>query len=127
MSGQILELAGFAHGVVMQELHSAPFFSACNRPDLMLGCDRRLVILLFSTVGSLLMSSFSLACVIFSAMIFFGALRLFRKMAKADAKLFDVYQRHIRYRRYYAANSDPWKVNTTDDRARWCGSARDNF
>ena len=65
--------------------------------------------------------------VIFSAMIFFGALRLFRKMAKADAKLFDVYQRHIRYRRYYAANSDPWKVNTTDDRARWCGSARDNF
>ena len=109
------------------QLHTAPFFFACNRPDLLLGCDRRLFILLFTVIGSLLMSSFSFFWAFVSVILFVVGLKVFRKMATIDAQLMDVYQRHIRYRRYYPANSDPWKVNTPDDRVRWCGSAKDIF
>lgn len=44
--------------------------------------------------------------------LWFTALALLRKMAKADPKMRHVYLRQRRYQTYYPAHSTPYRINT---------------
>jgi type IV secretion system protein TrbD len=90
----------------MEEPRRVTIHRSLNRPHLMLGAERSLVlmtgmitaILLFS--GNLSMVSVGLAVVFWTAS-FWALIR----MAKADSQMSQVYQRHIRYRAHYNAHS----------------------
>lgn len=78
---------------------------SCNRPNLLLGCDRELV--LFSALLS--------AMLIFALVTWWGvatgillwlvAVAVLSRMGKADPMLRQVYVRHVKYRPFYPAKS----------------------
>lgn len=90
----------------MNEPRRIAIHRSLNRPHLLLGAERSLVLmvgvltalLIFS--GSISPGSLTLA-VTFWASAFWGLTR----MAKADPQMSQVYQRHIRFRAYYGARS----------------------
>lgn len=90
----------------MQEPRRLSIHRSLNRPHLLMGAERSLVLfagvvtalLLFS--GSLSVVSMTLA-VVFWCAAFWALVR----MGKADPQMSQVYQRHLRYRAYYSAHS----------------------
>jgi type IV secretion system protein TrbD len=90
----------------MDEPRRTAIHRSINRPHLLLGAERNLVLmtgvvtalLLFS--GNLSATSVVLAITFWSAS-FWGLVR----MGKADPQMSQIYQRHIRYRPYYNAHS----------------------
>jgi len=90
----------------MEEPRRIAIHRSLNRPHLLLGAERSLVLavgvvtalLIFS--GNISPTSLLLA-VTFWASSFWGLTR----MAKADPQMSQVYQRHIRFRAYYSAHS----------------------
>lgn len=90
----------------MEEPRRLVIHRSLNRPHLLLGAERSLVLttglvtalLLFS--GNISVGSVTLA-VLFWTTSFWALVR----MAKADPQMSRVYQRHIRYRSYYNAHS----------------------
>jgi type IV secretion system protein VirB3 len=91
---------------MMNEPRRIAIHRSLNRPHLLLGAERSLVlltavvtaILLFS--GNIRPTSIVLAIAFWSGS-FWGLVR----MAKADPQMSRVYQRHIRYRTHYSARS----------------------
>jgi type IV secretion system protein VirB3 len=78
---------------------------SANRPNLLLGADRELVLVTVIVSGGL---AFSLACwwgVGFAAALWLGSMAVLQRMAKADSLLRRVYLRHIRYTAFYPAKS----------------------
>ncbi len=78
---------------------------SCNRPNLLLGGDRELVL------GSAMMSAmlaFALATwwgVVSGIALWIFAVAVLSRMGKSDPLLRQAYIRHIRYRPYYPAKS----------------------
>lgn len=89
----------------MEEPRRIAIHRSLNRPHLLLGAERSLVLtaglvtalLLFS--GNISVSSITLAVTFWS-----GSFWALVRMAKADPQMSRVYQRHIRYRAYYNAH-----------------------
>lgn len=87
-------------------LRQTPFPAALYRPAQILGCDRRLVI--FSMSMSLWMTSSADVVGVSSGAAFaLVSLYVFRRMAKADPLMREVYFRHIKYADYYPPFSRP--------------------
>ena len=93
-------------------LRSIPIHRAGNRPNLVLGGDRELVMFTGLVAGALVFSAQELKATIFGASLWIIALYLLRLMAKSDPKLRAVYMRHRRYKTYYPARSTPFRDNT---------------
>ncbi len=78
---------------------------SCNRPNLLLGGDRELVL------GSAMMSAmlvFALAAwwgIVSGVALWIFAVAVLSRMGKSDPLLRQAYIRHIRYRPYYPAKS----------------------
>lgn len=109
------------------ELRTARFYSACNRPDLMAGCDRKLFVLVVTLVGCMFFMTPKMITAIAGVVLFVIAYSVLRKLAKADPLLVPVYQRHITYKRVYAPQATPWRENTPGDKVRWNGSMSDSI
>ncbi len=78
---------------------------SANRPNLLLGGDRELVLVMIMICGSL---AFSLAAwwgVGLAAVLWIASMAALQRMGKADALLRHVYLRHIRYRDFYQSKS----------------------
>lgn len=84
-------------------------YTVGSRVSLILGCDRRFLILGTGLAVCLGFSNgFALwadAVMIALWLIMVKALRL---LAKADQWMFEVVQRHFRYKKFYLAKSTPW-------------------
>lgn len=105
-------------------LRVAPLHQACNRVTLLLGADRRLAIMSGAMgavviVGSLGPAGLNVFLVLGAAFISGSMLWAARRLAKADPQMLDIYLRHKVYRKFYPAQSTPWKVNTKYDIKRW--------
>ncbi|MDD6317971.1 MAG: conjugal transfer protein TrbD [Succinatimonas hippei] len=90
------------------ELRPARIFSVGSRDPLLLGCDRRLLLLsafLLLGEGWAWSNIPAVVCCLVLWIVFLG---LFRKMGKADGKLLDVYLRSLHYKPFYFAKSTPW-------------------
>ncbi len=78
---------------------------SANRPNLILGGDRELVLITILIAVSL---GFSLATwwgLGLAAFFWVGAIAVLQRMGKADPLLRPIYLRHIRYAAYYPAKS----------------------
>lgn len=93
-------------------LRTIPIRRAGNRDNLFMGGDRELVMFCGLVAGALIFSAQEMRATVFGVSLWFGALFVFRLMAKADPKLRYVYLRSRRYNRYYAARSTPFRENT---------------
>jgi type IV secretion system protein VirB3 len=78
---------------------------SANRPNLILGGDRELVLIAILTAVSLAFSLASWWGLRLSVAFWLGAVAVLQRMAKADPMLRQIYMRHIRYRPFYPAKS----------------------
>jgi type IV secretory pathway TrbD component len=93
-------------------LRTVPIRRAGNRQSLFMGGDRELVMFSGLMAFALIFSAQELKATVVGLLLWFGALYLCRRMAKADPKLRSVYIRHRKYKPYYPARSTPFRVNT---------------
>jgi len=94
-------------------LRSIPIRRAGNRQNLFMGGDRELVMFTGLMAFALVFSAQELRATVVGLTLWFGALYLFRLMARSDPKLRHVYLRHRRYQAYYPPRSTPFRLNTT--------------
>jgi type IV secretion system protein VirB3 len=91
---------------------------SANRPHLLLGGDREMV--LFSGLTSACLA-FTVATwwgVVLSVILWLTAVAVLMRMGKADPLLRHVYLRHIQYHGFYPAKS-PWHSATIETKKSW--------
>jgi type IV secretion system protein TrbD len=91
---------------------------SANRPNLLLGGDRELVLVMVMVVVALAFSLASWWGVLLSAALWIASVAVLQRMGKADPLLRQVYFRHIRYRAFYPAKSYVW-APSAGTRATW--------
>lgn len=91
----------------MSGLRQTPIHSALYRPTQVLGCDRALVIVSLTVSAWMALGSMDLIGMVSGAVFAFLAIAVFRRMAKADPMMREVYFRHIKYAPYYHPFSRP--------------------
>lgn len=94
-------------------LRTIPIRRAGNRHNLFMGGDRELVMFTGLMAFALVFSAQELRATVVGLLLWFGALYMFRKMAKSDPRMRHVYLRHRKYKPYYAARSTPFRINPT--------------
>ena len=91
---------------------------SANRPNLLLGGDRELVLVMVMIAGGLAFSLASWWGIGLAVALWIGSMAALQRMGKADPLLRPVYLRHIRYRAYYPAKSG-LHGQTTETPANW--------
>lgn len=92
-------------------LLATPVHRSLTRPNLFMGGDRELVMFSGLLAFALVFTAQEWIAVCYGASLWFGALLVLRRMAKADPQMRWVYLRHRQYKRYYPARSTPFRVN----------------
>lgn len=82
-----------------------------NRDNLWLGGDRELVMFAGLMAFALIFSAQELRAAVIGIFLWVASLFLLRLVAKADPQMRQVYLRSLRYKRYYPANSTPFREN----------------
>lgn len=90
----------------MEEPRRLAIHRSLNRPHLLLGAERSLV-LITGLITTMIVFSGSLkpSAIAFGVMFWATSFWALIRMAKADSQMSQVYQRHIRHRSYYGAHS----------------------
>jgi type IV secretory pathway TrbD component len=89
----------------MEEPRRIAIHRSLNRPHLLLGAERSLVLLAGLVTALLLFSgNISAASIVLAISFWSCSFWALVRMAKADPQMSQVYQRHIRYRPYYSAH-----------------------
>src|SRR3989442_1136954 len=79
---------------------------SANRPNLILGGDRELVLFAALTAACLAFTLASLTGIVVGLVFWLISVAVLSRMGKADPMLRHVYLRHVRYKSFYAAKSD---------------------
>lgn len=77
----------------------------CNRPQLLLGGDRELVLLSAMMAGMLTFALGTWWGAVSGVLLWMSAVAVLSRMGKADPLLRQTYIRHVRYQPYYPAKS----------------------
>jgi len=86
-----------------------PIYRALHRPHLIMGAERNLVLAAGALAGVLVFVVMTLMSIVIGIALWGIAIFIFRRMAKADPYMFEVYLRHIKYKSYYPARPTPWR------------------
>lgn len=89
----------------MTGLNHTPFSPALNRPHLLLGGERKLVILVIVSALIVILSDISVVKIALGLLLWLVSVALLRRMAKYDPDLSAIYLRRVRYQAYYPAQS----------------------
>ena len=90
----------------MNEPRRIAIHRSLNRPHLLLGAERNLVLLAGVVTALLLFSgSISAASILLAVAFWSASFWALVRMGRADPQMSRVYQRHIRHRPYYGARS----------------------
>lgn len=88
----------------MDEPRYIPIHRSLNRPHLMLGAERGLVLMCGMGTALIIFSGgISIIGLIIGVLFWVTSFWSIVQMAKADTQMSTVYQRHIRYKSYYNA------------------------
>lgn len=90
-------------------LRHTPLFRPLHRPRLFLGGEREPALLLAIVAGGLAVSGMNFVTLAVALTLWFGAIGLLRRIAKADPQMSRIYVRHIKYRAYYPPRSRPYR------------------
>ena len=89
----------------MSELRYTAFHRVLHRPNLIMGCDRELVLVLLLLCTGTLVTAQNMVATMASIVIVMFGVPLLRKMAKADPKMRQIYIRQLKYQSFYPARS----------------------
>jgi type IV secretion system protein TrbD len=90
----------------MQEPRRIAIHRSLNRPHLLLGAERSLVLVVGLITALVIFSGdISTVSIVVGVSFWSGSFWALIRMGKADSQMSRVYQRHIRYRPYYSARS----------------------
>jgi type IV secretion system protein TrbD len=89
----------------MDAPREVPFHESANRPNLLLGGDRELVLVFAILAAMLVFAVMKWWSVVAGVVLWLKAVGVLARMGKADPLLRQVYLRHIRYRAFYPAKS----------------------
>jgi type IV secretion system protein TrbD len=78
---------------------------SCNRHNLLLGCDRELLLLSALLSATLIFALVTWWGIVAGIVLWIVAVAVLSRMSKADAMLRQVYIRHVKYLPFYAAKS----------------------
>ncbi len=93
-------------------LLSVPIHSALNKPNLVLGGERELMLFTGLIASAMIFVALSLQSAIIGVVVWFIFSSLIRKMAKSDPLMSKIYIKQLSYQHYYMAHSTPFvKVN----------------
>ena len=76
---------------------------SCNRHNLLLGCDRELLLLSGLLSAMLIFALVTWWGIVAGIVLWIVSVAVLSRMSKADAMLRHVYIRHVKYRPFYAA------------------------
>jgi type IV secretory pathway TrbD component len=92
-----------------EKLRVIPIHRSLTRPQLIMGCERFLFLMLCMTVTLLAgpggIMTGNLLNIILAVALFFGGRELLSNMAKNDPRMSDVFRRSVQYRAEYPAVS----------------------
>lgn len=91
-------------------LRTVPIHRALNRPNLVMGCDREMVMFIGLISAVLIIGVFEWKAALFGLCLWMFGLFLLRRMAKADPKMRHVYLRNKTYKDHYAPRPTPFRV-----------------
>ena len=89
-------------------LKKIPVFTALNKPNLILGADRELMLFTGLFSAMLVFLSLTWQTFIMGITLWVVVSILLRMMAKNDPMMQKVYLKHIKYNSFYAAHSTPF-------------------
>jgi type IV secretory pathway TrbD component len=89
----------------MDAAREVPFHESANRPNLLLGGDRELVLVFAIMAAMLVFAVMKWWSVLAGIALWLTGVGVLARMGKADPLLRHVYLRHIRYRSFYPAKS----------------------
>jgi len=92
----------------MDDPREVPLYQSANRPNLLMGCDREMVLLAALLSAALIFSVATLWSLVIGIAAWVGAVAVLSRMAKLDPLLRHVYVRHVKYGDYYPAKSGLW-------------------
>jgi type IV secretion system protein TrbD len=78
---------------------------SANRPNLLMGADRELVLLTAMLSAALVFVIATWWGIVLGAMLWVAAVAILQRMGKADPMLRPVYARHVKYQPFYGAKS----------------------
>jgi type IV secretory pathway TrbD component len=87
----------------MDQPRQLPIHRSLNRPHLMMGGERELVLSAGILAGMVAFSGLSIRSVVMAIVLWVVCLMVFQRMAKADTVMSKIYIRHIRYKAFYPA------------------------
>lgn len=93
----------------MNELRRIPVHRALNRPNLLLGAERELLLTTGLISFTLIIVAQTWIAFLLGFGVWFLSIGFLRMMAKADPVMSSVYMRHIQYRSFYPAHSRPFR------------------
>lgn len=83
--------------------------SALNRPNLLLGAERELTLMLGLICTIMVFLALTWQTALLGIFLWTVLISLLRMMAKADPMMSKVYLRHLRYKPFYPAHSTPFR------------------
>ena len=92
----------------MADLRQVPIHRALNRPNLLMGGDRELVLVTILSTLFLIVLLASWYTVLIGIVVWFSSMWGLRWMAKSDPLMRAIYLRHIKYAQHYPAKSSPF-------------------
>jgi len=95
-----------------------PFHQSANRPHLLLGGDRELVLVFGVMAAMLIFAVMTWWSIVAGLVLWLAAVAVLARMGKVDPLLRHVYVRHVRYRAFYPAKSRLAAPPTTT-RMKW--------
>ena len=95
-----------------------PFHQSANRPHLLLGGDRELVLVSGVLAAMLIFAVMTWWSIVAGLALWLAAVAVLARMGKVDPLLRHVYVRHVRYRAFYPAKSR-LGAPTTTTRMKW--------
>jgi len=78
---------------------------SCNRHNLLLGCDRELVLFAALLSAMLIFALVTWWGIVSGVVLWLAAIAVLSRMGKADPMLRRVYIRHVKYQSFYPAKS----------------------
>lgn len=91
-----------------EELIRVDIYSALNKPNLMFGADRELILSNALIAFALIFVGLTLMTTIIGIILIVVNGFFLRAMAKADPLMRKVYMRQIKYQKFYSAKSTPF-------------------
>jgi len=102
--------------LMSQELRRIPIHRALNRPDLMAGCERELILVTGLITLTLIVVAMNWVAAITGVVLWLVCVAGLRIMAKADPYMSKIYFRHVKYKEFYPAHSTPFALRAVHKR-----------